>query len=253
MKKFIVGALALALLGCRQTSEAPPQQPPASPAVSQTATPDSDQMLTGAQQADVQLDKESYFPGDEIKVTALATGLSDSAWVGVVPTSAPHGKEVDNDSNKLSYVYTSNEGPLTLVAPKEPGDYDIRLNDNDDDGVEVASRSFKVTADPAPVTQPKILWQSVSVEPGAPLEIDFEAPVSFAEDAWIGIIPSSLAHGSEEEADKQNLGYQHLKGRSRARVILTAPSEAGSYDLRMFDTDSAGKEVGSVTFEVKPK
>ena len=257
MKKYLIGLVLVSTFGCQPQSQTvavtpnPGQSanPVASATTVSSATP---ALLTGAQQADVQLDKESYTPGQQIDVTVLATGLDASAWVGVVPGAIEHGSEATNDDNDLGYVQVE-QGTLVLVAPKEVGDYDVRLNDNDDGktGKEVASRSFKVVADPTPVTAPKLLWQpSGPVALGSPITVDFEAPISYAENAWIGIVPSATAHGEESVNDSANMGYEHLSGRTRGRLILKVPAEAGSYDVRMFDTDSEGKEVDSVTFEV---
>ena len=150
MKRFILGAVALAFLGCQQASEAP-QQPPASPAVSQSEA-ESGQMLTGAQQADVQLDKQSYAPGEEIKITALATGLSDSAWVEIVPSEYSPGETSESDSEPLSRLSLASEGPLQLPAPLSPGNYEMRLRDEGDKNL--ATRSFQVLEDSSPTASP---------------------------------------------------------------------------------------------------
>jgi len=184
----------------------------------------------------------------------VATNLTDSAWVGVVPSAIPHGQEEENDNNDLGYVFVKDNTRIILVAPREPGDYDVRLNDDDNKGKEIASRSFQVTDDTQPVTQAKLTWQPEgSLTAGESVEVGFEAPLSFAENAWIGIVPTDTPHGKESENDPVNLGYEHLDGRSRGSVELQLPTTPGTYDMRMFDSDSNGNEVGSVTFEVSEK
>jgi hypothetical protein len=86
--------------------------------------------------------------------------------------------------------------------------------------------------------------------PGANIQVYFEAPGSFDRSAWVGIIPSSMAHGSEAENDKYDLTYQHLDKRTSGTLTFKAPQEPGSYDLRMFDTDDNGREAASVSFVV---
>jgi hypothetical protein len=81
--------------------------------------------------------------------------------------------------------------------------------------------------------------------------VNFTAPASFEGNAWIGIIPSSVAHGSEAENDKHDLTYQYLNKKVAGTMTFTAPEKAGAYDFRMHDTDSDGKEVTSVSFTVK--
>lgn len=207
--------------------------------------------MAGALQADVQLNKEVYFPGDEIEVTALAVGLTDSAWVGVIPTTVPHGKEADNDAADLGYMHLKEASRVYLIAPKEPGEYDVRLNDSDEDGKELASRTFKVEADPNPVESAAILWKPEGkLEPGSAVEIPFEAPIGYPRHAWIGIVPSKVPHGLEFDADPVNLGYEYLKSRSRGKADLKLPVEPGEYDVRMFDSDESGDEVASVSFRI---
>lgn len=251
MKKTILLAVALLTFsGC--PSQEPPEET-SSPQPVSTASASPEGSVTGALQPDVQFSKEVYYPGEEIEVMAVATGVSDSAWVGIVPSSVPHGKEADNDSNDLGYVYLRDKR-LILAAPRQPGDYDVRLNDNDDDGKEIASRSFKVEEDPAPVTEAQILWQSTEpLAPGTQVEVPFEAPLTFDNNAWIGIVPSDVAHGDEAASDGANKGYQYLSGRCRGKVLLTLPEQPGKYDLRMFSSDNEGEEVSFISFEIPAK
>lgn len=87
--------------------------------------------------------------------------------------------------------------------------------------------------------------------PGESIEIAFTASPSFMEDAWIGIIPSSIPHGSEAENDLHDLDYQYLMGQSTGTMTFNAPADAGQYDFRMHDTDNNGVEVASASFTVE--
>ncbi|MFH1148833.1 MAG: hypothetical protein V1736_14170, partial [Pseudomonadota bacterium] len=78
----------------------------------------------------------------------------------------------------------------------------------------------------------------------------FSAPGYFARDAWVGIIPSHIAHGSEAENDKYDVTYQYLEKRTSGVLVFQAPKESGQWDLRMHDTDGNGREVASVSFTV---
>lgn len=255
MKKLMFAALIVAAVGCNKpappaatSSPGPSATSSTMPSASPAAQADG-QDLVGALQPDVQLDRDSYYPGDQIKVMAVATGQKDGAWVGVVPASVPHGKEEENDAHDLCFFYL-NSGKDTLVAPKEVGDYDVRMNSDDSNGVELASRSFKVVTDPNPVKAAKILWKpSGKVAPEAQLEVPFEVPVDFPQDAWIGLLPSAVEHGSETVGDKNDKAYAYLEGAGRGIVKLKVPSEVGKYDLRLYDTNY-GKELDSVSFEV---
>jgi hypothetical protein len=246
LKATAIVTLSLySLLGCQATKPVRPTSSPTSAAEIEVG------MVTGAQQPDVLLEREVYHPGDQINITAVGTSLTDTAWIGIVPSAIPHGNEQTNDDNDLGYVFLKDNERVFLVAPKEPGEYDARLNDADEDGKEIASRSFKVEVDPSPVAEPKLLLDPVSkFAPSSEIDIQFEAPTNFADNAWIGIVPTDTEHGEEEVGDSANMGYEHLNGRSRGTVRLTAPGNAGEFDVRMYDSDDKGKEVGSVSFVV---
>ncbi|MDD5390233.1 MAG: hypothetical protein PHD37_12860 [Gallionellaceae bacterium] len=86
--------------------------------------------------------------------------------------------------------------------------------------------------------------------PGEAIVVDFTAPGSYASNAWIGIIPSQVPHGSEAENDRHDLTYQYLQKRTSGSMTFTAPTAPGNYDLRLHDTDNNGREVASVSFQV---
>lgn len=97
---------------------------------------------------------------------------------------------------------------------------------------------------------PSLHIEKVQYQPGEVIHVQFTAPADFPTDAWIGIVPSDTPHGSEEENDAVDLQYEHLDGRSSGLILFNAPEEPGSYDIRMFDSDSAGQEQAFLTFEV---
>ncbi|MEM9557869.1 MAG: OmpA family protein [Acidobacteriota bacterium] len=84
--------------------------------------------------------------------------------------------------------------------------------------------------------------------PGETIEVEFSA-ASYA-DAWVGVVPSSVEHGSEAVNDQHDLAYRYLSGKSRGTLEFTAPSKPGRYDLRLNDSDSDGRETTHVSFEV---
>jgi hypothetical protein len=95
------------------------------------------------------LDRTEVGPSEPIVVTlVLNMPIGDDAWVGVVPTDTPHGREEYGEAAYLSYAYVAyaEDGKLTLYAPEQTGTYDIRLynTDNGEYGVELASETFTV-------------------------------------------------------------------------------------------------------------
>lgn len=87
--------------------------------------------------------------------------------------------------------------------------------------------------------------------PGEMINVTFSAPAGLATDAWVGIIPSNIPHGDEANNDMYDFTFQYLNGMTEGTLIFTAPAVPGSYDFRMNDTDSNGKEIASVTFTVE--
>ena len=87
--------------------------------------------------------------------------------------------------------------------------------------------------------------------PNEQVRVHFTAPSGFANNAWIGIIPSRIQHGSENVNDQHDLTYQYLSKRTSGTMVFTAPGSPGSYDFRMHDRDDNGHEVTSVTFTVR--
>ncbi len=85
--------------------------------------------------------------------------------------------------------------------------------------------------------------------PGEAITVRFTAPAGWPDDAWIGIIPSSIPHGSEAVNDKHDVTYQYLKKRTAGSMTFNAPGP-GAWDMRLHDSDSGGKEFASVSFQV---
>ena len=140
---------------------------------------------------------------------------------------------------------------LTFIAPLQEGNYDFRMHYTDSsDGVEVASVSFTVQGSLLP-QEASITLQKNVFAPGEEILVSFAAPPGFADNAWIGIIPSDVPHGRESVNDQHDISYLYLHKKTLGELKFTAPSQEGSYDFRMHNTDSSdGVEVASVSFTV---
>ena len=144
------------------------------------------------------------------------------------------------------YLNKRTSGELTFAAPTQPGSYDFRMNDRDDNGTEVASVTFRVGR-----KQPTLRLEKNTFAPGETIRVSFTASPDFAANAWVGIIPSAVPHGSEAVNDQNDLTYQYLNKRTAGELTFAAPIQPGSYDFRMNDRDDNGKEVASVSFRVE--
>jgi hypothetical protein len=86
--------------------------------------------------------------------------------------------------------------------------------------------------------------------PDEEMVISFSASSDAADNAWIGIIPSDVPHGSNQENDNNDIDFDFLAGHISGETLLLAPHFKGKYHLRMSDPDT-GKELASVSFTVK--
>lgn len=106
--------------------------------------------------ATLKLDKNQVNVGEVFTVTYTAPETFEkSAWIGVIPSNITHGSESANDQHDVSYKYLnkSTSGQMNFTAPMQPGKYDLRMHDTDNNGKEVAYVSFTVIGS-SPVSSP---------------------------------------------------------------------------------------------------
>ncbi len=209
-----------------------------------------------AQGASLRLQKTSFAPGEEIRVQFTASAdFPRDAWVGLIPSYFPHGSEAENDKHELTYQYLEkrSSGVLVFTAPR-PGNFDLRMNDTDSNGREVASVSLTVGCAPVPAAAAgaSLRLEKSNFAPGEEIRVHFTAPASYHETAWVGILPCEIPHGSETTNDQHELTYQYLQKRTSGILVFKAPSGSDTYvyDFRMHDTDTDGREVASVSFTI---
>ena len=95
------------------------------------------------------LERTRFEPGETIIVQFHApVSYPADAWVGIVPAEVAHGAEGRNDAHDLAYISLDRRGSgeMSFTAPDKPGAYDLRMNDSDGGGREVATVGFTVTA-----------------------------------------------------------------------------------------------------------
>lgn len=71
-----------------------------------------------------------------------------------------------------------------------------------------------------------------------------------AANAWIGVIPAGIEHGSEATNDKHDLQYRYVRDQKEQVLFFNAPENDGIYTLRFNDSDNNGTEIDFLTFEV---
>ncbi|MCK5761100.1 MAG: hypothetical protein KAH33_07390, partial [Candidatus Delongbacteria bacterium] len=144
-------------------------------------------------------------------------------------------------------------GTMILKAPKKLGNYDIRLNDTDGNGKEMAYVPFVVSTRSDKIA---LSTNKKAYFPNEEIKIDFKVHPAFSPSAWIGILPNDCPHGSETVNDENDISYKYLKYKKYEQggtMILKAPKKIGSYDIRLNDTTSDGKEMAYVPFVVSTR
>ena len=195
-------------------------------------------------QAKISVSKTKFNPGESFEVQySLGAPAKPSAWIGIIPSNIPHGKEGENDAHDVAYQYTPNaSGTVTLTAPLAPGSYDLRWSG---DGVEFTSLSIEVLAVDYKVS---MKLKKTVFNPGDDIDLEFSIAVPLPAQAWIGVIPSEIPHGTESVNDQHDVSYQYLGAQPASTFRFQAPDKPGSYDFRL--NDSGGKELASVSFQV---
>ncbi|MBF0277046.1 MAG: pentapeptide repeat-containing protein [SAR324 cluster bacterium] len=224
--------------GVRLSSAAPSQTAQSGPTSSSMGNPS------------IRLQKQTFTVGEPVVVTYENLPGNSQDWVSVTAASKP-----DNQYDKWTYTQGKKNGTFE-VSDLPPGSYQARLYLNWPAGqYNVQGRvSFEITAQaPAPQAGPSMAslrLDKSAFMPNEEIRVYFTASSNYAANAWVGIIPSSVAHGSEAENDKYDLSYQYLEKRSSGTLTFKAPAQNGSYDFRMNDADGGGREVASFTFSV---
>jgi Ca-activated chloride channel homolog len=158
--------------------------------------------------------------GSNFEVTwSGSTGGSDI--VNIVPAGASEGE----DGSDYTYV-EGEDSPVTLTAPLEPGDYEVRLVNNLEDKV-LATFPVKVIATNATV-------EAVSeAMAGSLVEVAWSG--STGESDIITVVPVSAAE------DENGEDYRYIDGETSPLNIQTS-FEAGDYEIRLMN-DTEGKVI----------
>jgi hypothetical protein len=142
------------LLGTSPTAVPPTQGIPPQELITATVQPEMDATATAEggdtlpAMIELTLNAQNFDPGEEIHLRYVVTGtLDEHAWIGLFAASVPyqaqqgtsHESEIDHQ-----YLLGNTSGTLTFVAPQEPGSYDLRLFDKDNNGQLLSKIAFTV-------------------------------------------------------------------------------------------------------------
>ncbi|HEX7039050.1 MAG TPA: VWA domain-containing protein [Trueperaceae bacterium] len=163
--------------------------------------------------------------GAEVEVTW--TGPNNS---GDYITIAPAGSR---EGTYLDYEYTTSGSPLTIRAPDEPGDYEVRYVTGQSDST-LAMAPIEVTAATATVAGP------AEVVAGSPIEVTWTGPDNSGD--YITVAPAGSPEGTYLEYDYTASG---------SPLTIRAPEEPGEYEIR-YVTGQSASTLASAPITVVP-
>ena len=101
---------------------------------------------------------------------------------------------------------------------------------------------------PALGASPSIKVDKETYKAEETVTVEFSGADGYPRTAWIGVIPSSVAHGDESLNDRNDVDYRYLEARSSGTLTFKAPAKPGAWDVRL--NDGQGHEVAHAAFEV---
>ena len=201
-----------------------------------------------AQAGGLTLPKTVYAPNEQVVVSFTASaGYPKNTWVGLIPSGVAHGSTAVNDQHDMAYKYLEGKtgGSLEFSAPNKVDSYDLRMNETSNDK-EVATVSFKVTV---PVEGAQLWLPKAAFKPGEVIRLRFQASALLPKNAWVGLIPSAVAHGATSVNDQHDVAYRYIEGKASGEMVFNAPAKEGGWDLRLNETTN-NTEVISISFSV---
>ncbi|NQU99949.1 MAG: hypothetical protein HQ538_04375 [Parcubacteria group bacterium] len=216
-------------------------------------TTTTDEVEEVEEETEITVDKVSYDAGQDIVVTYdIVEDLDENSWIGIIPSATVHNSEDEADAVDTDYEYLegSKSGTKTLSAPLTAGSYDARIYSSDQtDAEELGYVSFVVVS----VDNNKVTLELDEEEysAGDAITVTYSGASNLSNRAWLGVIPSTVEHGSEDVNDANDVSYAYIEGGTDGTATLYAPSDAGSYDIRLNESDdSSAKELAYVAFTV---
>jgi hypothetical protein len=163
--------------------------------------------------------------GAEVEVAW--TGAADARdFITIVPSDAPEGRY-------LAYQYAT-KTPLTLKAPPQPGNYEVRY---------LAAASPYPTLARVPLTlvdATATLTAPASVPAGEEFAVEWTGPNNDRE--FIGLVKADAAEGTYSGP------YDYT--RKGSPLTLRAPDAAGEYELRYMMADTPYRTLGRARVQV---
>ncbi len=237
----------------RSKIEASSEETPASPTddeepseeVSEAALPDPETDLFSQEEREVIMNENL-----DVALNTEGQELPFNTFLAIVTPDVPQERgAIEEHKWRAVSLQRAKEGKLRLMAPGQPGSYELRLYTGGNDGEVLGVLSFRVKGYDR--TKVSIIPDGYRYPLGQDIGVRFEAPPEFAQKAWIGLIPDQVKDESSEENMKQAARWSHINGRDKGEIKLMAPEQPGSYDVRIFDSQDGGRMVKSINIKVE--
>lgn len=193
---------------------------------------------------------DSFVVGEKISIpiTLEPNRFYASPWLGLFETAAaPVAGNARRSIRRLTWNWVATDQAVELIAPSQPGIYEVRLFDREHLPYEIDTFEITVTVPPTPGA---ISLNKSRYEIGEPIVITTKLESGrFYASPWIGIYD----HGPEQIAGGVKIARSQL---SRAWVAdgqpttLPAVNHPGTYRVRLYDRETAGFILDGTEFEV---
>ncbi|MFA6027430.1 MAG: hypothetical protein WC752_00700 [Patescibacteria group bacterium] len=166
-------------------------------------------------------------------VLTLATTGAGCSLFGEKSTNANANKNATKNTNAVTV--NKNVNKVTTNTNKT-----TNTNSTVNSNTNTATEETSITTD------------SISYAAGDDITVTYDIKETIKDGAWIGIVPTETAHGSEEDGDAADVDWQYLNGSTSGTMTFSAPTEPGDYDIRAYDSElDGGIELGYDTFAVE--
>ena len=160
--------------------------------------------------------------------------------------------------NKLTgtWTQTNGKGKIIFIFNSDFSKFTGKWGSNDSspngkwNGTKIGSSSSTGTSPSSSASSAQLSIQKKHFQQNENIVVSFTTPAGLKDNAWIGIIPSSIKHGDENVNDQHDVSYQYLNKKASGTLTFKAPPKNGSWDLRMNSADGGGKELTSISFTV---
>lgn len=154
-------------------------------------------------------------PGEEITVKIKNPG-GQKAWVGIFRADDP-----DNNPISFSYLRDLQNNTFSVNAPKQVGKYQFRVFKEKGDSPVYKGDIIKVVQ-----YNPTFILSATTVKPNQTLTVTYSDEPKLT-DAWIGFYRA-------DDPDEKFISFIELKHLENRTYSVTAPSEKGIFNFRIF-------------------